>query len=153
MFRVLPFGLSSACYVFTKLLRPLVKRWRGKGIRAIIYIDDGIVGSKSQEQCLKDEHFVTSDLELAGFVLNIPKSQLEPHQLGGWLGFIIDLCKGNLHVPEEKVDNLKSSIRQAYVQSCVLVKQLTSIVGKIISMTLAIGPVARPKNQSLIHYH
>ena len=46
-FRVLPFGLSSACYVFTKLLRPLVKRWRSKGLRCIVYIDDGICASKS----------------------------------------------------------------------------------------------------------
>ena len=82
-------------------------------------------------------------------MLNIPKSQLEPHQLGGWLGFITDLCKGNFHVPEEKVDDLKSSIRQAYVQSRVPVKQLASIVGKIISMTLAIGPVSRPRTRAL----
>ena len=60
-----------------------------------------------------DEKLITSDLDLAGFVLNIPKSQLEPHQHGGWLGFIIDHC--NFHVPEEKIDGLKSSIRQAYV--------------------------------------
>ena len=45
MFRVLPFGLSTACYVFTKLLRPLVKRWRSQGRRAVIYIDDGICAS------------------------------------------------------------------------------------------------------------
>ena len=31
MFQVLPFGLSTACYVFTKLLRPLIKFWRSKG--------------------------------------------------------------------------------------------------------------------------
>ena len=30
MFRVLPFGLSTACYVFTKLLRPLVKLMGGE---------------------------------------------------------------------------------------------------------------------------
>ena len=30
---VLPFGLASACFVFTKLTRSLVKKWRGKGIR------------------------------------------------------------------------------------------------------------------------
>ena len=66
-----------------------------------------------------DEQIVTTDLELAGFVLNIAKSQQEPHQLGGWLGFIIDLCKGNFYVPKEKVDDLKTSIRQAYVQSHV----------------------------------
>ena len=35
MFRVLPFGLSTA-YVFTKLLRPLVKYWRSKGKRIVI---------------------------------------------------------------------------------------------------------------------
>ena len=27
-FQVLPFGLSSACFCFTKILHPLVKRWR-----------------------------------------------------------------------------------------------------------------------------
>ena len=41
-FCVLPFGLSLVCYVFTKVLRPFTKRWRGIGIKVIIYIDDGI---------------------------------------------------------------------------------------------------------------
>ena len=31
MFSVLPFGLSSAPYIVTKLLKPLVKKWRGEG--------------------------------------------------------------------------------------------------------------------------
>ena len=30
-------------YIFTKLLRPLVRLWRSKGIKAIVYIDDGII--------------------------------------------------------------------------------------------------------------
>ena len=41
IFWVLPFGLASACYIFTKLHRPLVKCWRSLGLH-IIYIDDGI---------------------------------------------------------------------------------------------------------------
>jgi hypothetical protein len=44
-FRILPFGLSTACYVFTKPLRPLVKHWRSKGKRIVVYIDDGICAS------------------------------------------------------------------------------------------------------------
>ena len=44
VFKVLPFGLASACYVFTKVLRPLIKRWRGKGIPSILFLDDGIIG-------------------------------------------------------------------------------------------------------------
>ena len=35
-FKVLPFGLATACYNFTKLLTPLIKHWRGQGLRAII---------------------------------------------------------------------------------------------------------------------
>ena len=42
VFTVLPFGLSTAPYVFTKLLRPSVQLWRGKGHKAILYLDDGI---------------------------------------------------------------------------------------------------------------
>ena len=43
MFTVLPFGLATACYVFTKLLRPIVKYFHAKGIRIVVYIDDGII--------------------------------------------------------------------------------------------------------------
>ena len=46
-FWVLPFGLSIACYVFMKLLRPLVRRWRSMGLRCVMYIDDGICGASS----------------------------------------------------------------------------------------------------------
>ena len=40
VFLVMPFGLATASYVFTKVLRPLIKKWRGQIIRSIIYIDD-----------------------------------------------------------------------------------------------------------------
>ena len=36
VFLVLPFGLTSAPFIFTKLVRVLVKLWRGQGVR----IDD-----------------------------------------------------------------------------------------------------------------
>jgi len=49
VFAVLSFKLSTACYVFTKLLRPLVRYWRGRGLKAIIYLDDGIVAVKGKD--------------------------------------------------------------------------------------------------------
>jgi hypothetical protein len=41
-FTQLPFGLNSACYLFTKLTRPLIKYWRLQGLNVFIYIDDGL---------------------------------------------------------------------------------------------------------------
>ena len=35
---MLPFGLSPAPQVFTKLMRQLIKYWRAKAIRVVIYI-------------------------------------------------------------------------------------------------------------------
>jgi hypothetical protein len=34
-FTVLPFGLSSAPYLFTKLFKPLVRHWRSRGFRIV----------------------------------------------------------------------------------------------------------------------
>ena len=41
-FSVLPFGLSSAPYLFTKLLKPLVKKWRSEAKSVVVYLDDGL---------------------------------------------------------------------------------------------------------------
>lgn len=41
VFSVLPFGLSSAPFLFTKGLRPLVKYWRSNGLKVIVFLDDG----------------------------------------------------------------------------------------------------------------
>ena len=40
-FLVLPFGLSSAVYIFTKVVRPLIKKWRSECKRVLMYLDDG----------------------------------------------------------------------------------------------------------------
>ena len=41
VFTVLPFGLSSAPYIFTKVVRVLVRYWRSHAVRITVYLDDG----------------------------------------------------------------------------------------------------------------
>jgi len=48
---VLPFGLSSAPYVFTKVLKPLKKHWRIQGLYIAIFLDDGWVFVRARESC------------------------------------------------------------------------------------------------------
>ena len=48
VFTVLPFGLSTSPYIFTKIVRPLVKYWRLKGIPIVVFIDDGIGIGKNE---------------------------------------------------------------------------------------------------------
>ena len=73
------------------------------GIRCVMYIDDEICGASSEQKCRSDTSTIVSDLERAGFVLNVTKSRLKPEQVGAWLGFTLDLREGNFLVPDDKV--------------------------------------------------
>ena len=100
---VLPFGLPSACYVFTKVLRPFTKRWRDIGIKAIIYIDDGVAASRSFELAKIASELVKKNPVSAGFVINVEKSNFNPNTKGKWLGTIIDTIETTFTVPSEKL--------------------------------------------------
>ena len=102
-FCVLPVGLASACYVFTKVLRPFTKRWRGRGIKAIIYIDDGIAPFRGLEIAKSVSELVRNNLLSVGFVINNEKSDFNPKTKGKWLGRIIDTRELNLTVAQEKI--------------------------------------------------
>ena len=58
VFTVLPFDLATACYTFTKVLRPLVKFWRGKGAKIVLYLDDGIGAAKGRAGAEAASNFV-----------------------------------------------------------------------------------------------
>ena len=108
VFKVLPFGLAIACYIFSKLLRPLVRYWRSQGLRAIVYLDDGIVAVSGKEAAHKASHSVRTDLAKAGFVEHSAKCTWEPTQKLCWLGFELDLKIGFISVPQDKIMALQA---------------------------------------------
>ena len=56
------------------LLRPLIKRWRTKGLRCIVYTDDGIGVSHDKQQCITHPtKLIINDISSAGFVINVEK--------------------------------------------------------------------------------
>lgn len=90
VFTVLPFGLATACYLFTKLMRPLVRYWRGKGLRIVVYLDDGLGAAVGKGVAREASELVRSTLASAGLVAHPGKSRWQPTQRLVWLGFVID---------------------------------------------------------------
>ena len=82
VFRVLPFGLWSACYLFTKMFRPFVARWRSFGVFAILYIDNGIFARRSLTNARSTSSLVRSHLQNSGCNYNENKSCWEPREIG-----------------------------------------------------------------------
>ena len=148
-FTVLPFGLATACYIFTKVLRALVRLWRSKGIKVVLYIDDGIIVAPSFEKASLHSQFIRMSLEEAGFLVNEEKSQWEPRQCVCWLGFVIDLERSAIAIPVDKIELLKDMLSSALENCTLSAKTVASIVGRIISMGLGIGPIARLRTRSL----
>ena len=64
-------------------------------------------------------------------------------QIGKWHGFVIDTISMSFQIPEKKVSKLKglldSAIQARYSSFC----ELARIAGSIISVALAVGPIAR----------
>ena len=72
-FTVLPFGLSSAPFIFTKLLRSLETHWRSHGIPIAIFFDDGIGADNTSKNAWANSAKVQSDLAQRGFLVNPEK--------------------------------------------------------------------------------
>ena len=89
MFTVLPFGLSLAPYIFTKLFRPLVKHWRSQSIHSVVYLDDGgLDAERSEALSGPNSNIIKSDLASAGFLANMDKCFWDPIQVNTWLGIV-----------------------------------------------------------------
>ncbi|GJP62531.1 hypothetical protein CLOP_g19584 [Closterium sp. NIES-67] len=73
-FLSLPFGLATAPFVFTQLIKPFAKRSRGRGIRLIPYVDDILFISATRAEALCHRAVILADLQSAGFAVNFKKS-------------------------------------------------------------------------------
>ena len=124
-------------------MRPLVKHWRQQGIRVIVYLDDGLMASENITSAQEASKVIRTDLGRAGWVENISKCKWEPAQQCAWLGFDIDLQRGTISVPQGKLESLQVQLK--FTKDCkgLHARTLASLIGKIMSMSLAIGPVTR----------
>ncbi|VDI18252.1 Hypothetical predicted protein [Mytilus galloprovincialis] len=145
-FLVLPFGLSSACYIFTKVTRPLIKKWRGEGKQILMYLDDGFGTHSDINSCTDIAAQVKQDLIDSGFVPKVEKSMWSPKKTLIYLGYFIDTDKAILSIPVDRLSKLFDTIKQVE-QSLrnlgkVYVRTVASVIGQIISMSYVIGNVA-----------
>ncbi|KAK3272017.1 hypothetical protein CYMTET_19662 [Cymbomonas tetramitiformis] len=79
-FCVLPFGLAPACWVFTKINRELVGKWRGLGFRVHPYVDDFAFAVRAptltDPSALAVLSRIMRDVREAGWLVSESKSQL-----------------------------------------------------------------------------
>jgi hypothetical protein len=139
-FNTLPFGLSSAPYVFTKLLKPAVAILRRLGIRVVLYLDDMLIMAGSKEEARRHLATAMHLLTALGFIINLNKSVLTPTQKVVFLGFCLDSRTLLISLPATKIQSVQRMIREILTQGQVTALKLSQLLGSMISTHPAILP-------------
>ena len=131
------------------MVRPLVRYWRARGLRILLYLNDDLCAASGEQAAIEASQLVQRTLEMAGFVAHHEKSVWQPTQCLTWLGFVVDVALGQIEVPLEKIEALRGILNKVRLAPQINAKTLASIIGQIISMSLAFGPVSRFRTRSL----
>jgi hypothetical protein len=146
----LPFGLSSAVHIITKIWKPVTQYLNKKGVRNTIYIDDGRILADSKEQAKSDAMLAYSTITKAGWAIEKAKSDdpEDGNTSKSYLGFIIDSKAMTVTLPSLKLEKIKVDIKELLERQTVPVKHLAAILGRIIATEPSHGMLARVATRS-----
>ena len=108
-FRAMPFGITVAPRVFTKLMAAVGGHLRSQQIHIFMYLDDWLVKNQIRELLLHQLNQTIQLLVDLGLIINLDKCHLVPSQIITYLGAVFNLNKG-LVLPSE---NSFLAIKQA----------------------------------------
>ena len=147
---VLPFGLSSAPFIFTKTVQCILKYLRSLGVRTACFIDDGMISSNDYDIALQQSNFVQETLNKTGFVINNEKSVWVPCKKIKWIGFEINSEIGILYIPEDRTNSIHNCIENLLSKlPYTTARRLATLCGKIISTKLVLGHISQLKTRNL----
>ena len=85
-FRAMPFGLSPAPALFTRVLRWPLSLLRSQGVHILAYLDDWILRVSSSDTLREHVRWTCTTLSRLDWIINWPKSHLTPSMNLIWLG-------------------------------------------------------------------
>lgn len=137
-FNVLAFGINTAPFVFTKLLKPVMSLLRSLGYMSSIYLDDICIISRNFQDCLDNILHTKDILESLGFIINVEKSCMTPNTVCKYLGFLIDTKHFHVALTNEKRRLIKKELKLFQLQSRCKIRHFARLLGLLTSSCPAI---------------
>lgn len=138
-FNVLPFGICTAPFVYTKLLKPVLECLRSSGFLSVNYLDDFLCIGKSYDDCLTNVNTTKSVLESLGFVINYKKSVMTPSKNCKFLGFILNTTDMIITLPDEKKQRIRNrTIKLMRINKCTI-RYFAKYIGLLTSACPAVS--------------
>lgn len=128
-FTAMPYGLSVAPRVFTKIMREVITHLRNIGFQSVIYLDDILCIGSTYSICTSNVNETLRLLQSLGFVINFEKSQLQPKQVCKFLGFIFDTRNLTLSLPNEKRKSITQIVQKySHLPTCTI-REFAKLIG------------------------
>ena len=130
-FRCLPFGLSLAPRVFTRILRPIVAKLCSEGIRTVIYLDDLLLIHHQKDTLSEIFLYVRRLLSSLGFLVKLEKCSPEPTHRLVFLGAVLDTTYMSVALPVEQINRIQGACREMLESRSTCLSGLSSLLGRL----------------------
>ncbi|XP_066439008.1 uncharacterized protein [Eleutherodactylus coqui] len=132
-FRCLPFGISSAPRIFTKIMAEVAAYLRKKSILIIPYLDDILIIAESRKLLTKHLEIVLELLQSLGWIINWEKSSLNPDRKKMFLGITLNSELQCSCLPEEKIQKIQRLVRSFLQKRSCTIREAMSLLGSLTS--------------------
>jgi hypothetical protein len=136
-FKVLPFGLSSACRVYTLLMQQVYQPLRDRGLRMSFLIDDACFLFSSHSAAQYGIMALILLFTFLGFCMSRGKCLTDPAKEGKFQGLMVDLERMAFSVPQEKAKYILSEWGKA-MQQGYSKRAMARIAGMLVSIAPAV---------------
>ncbi|KOB76319.1 reverse transcriptase, partial [Operophtera brumata] len=127
----LPFGLSSAPSVFSKISNWVASLLREKGIRTIVYLDDFLLLNKDAILLAQQAQWAVGFLQDLGWHINLSKTNLTPTPKIEYLGLSWDSTENKKSLPYLKIANIRGIITQTLNKNSWSWQSAKQLLGKL----------------------
>jgi hypothetical protein len=140
--RGLAMGYKNSCAIATKLGCVITCMWRERGIKLANLLDDVLVAvTGTFEHAAKVRDEMLADLEQLGLQVNWKRSVLTPSKCTRFLGMLVDSELYRFFVPPKEIVELKVVVKDMLEKEDSSVRELASVVGKVMSMHVGVPAV------------
>ncbi|CAK1578331.1 unnamed protein product [Parnassius mnemosyne] len=137
-FTAMPYGLSVAPRVFTKIMREVISCLRSRGHDSVIYLDDTLCIGSNYHMCSTNVNDTLKLMKCLGFIINVDKSYLQPNQTCKFLGFIFNTTNLTISLPEEKRTSIIQLVQKFLRISHCTIREFAQLIGVLIAACPAV---------------
>ncbi|XP_047990684.1 uncharacterized protein LOC125229783 [Leguminivora glycinivorella] len=137
-FNSMPYGLSVAPRVFTKIMKQVISNLRSRGFKSVIYLDDILCIGDTYQECLDNVKETLKLLQCLGFVINYDKSSLHPDQTCKFLGFEFNTQNLTIALPENKRNKIAQLLGKFLKLPKCTIREYSQLIGVLVSACPAV---------------